>query len=175
LTSPCEHDLRTPLAKLRLGVETLADRSEPELRASMNRSIEEMDSIVGQYLDFARGDEAQPMTEGDLDALVGAIARGCADHGRALDLALGAPLGIRTGGDPDTVWVEVTDQGDGIAASDAEALKQPFRRAQTARSGAAGAGLGLAIVDRLVRAQSGRFELLANAPRGLCARITLMR
>ena len=197
------HDLRTPLAKLRLGVEILADRSEPELTASMNRSIAEMDAIVGQFLDFARGDEAQPMAEGDLDAIVGAIARGCADHGQALALALGAPprvrmreqamtrcvtnlvenafrhggapVGIRTGGDHDSVWVEVTDCGDGIAASDAEALKQPFRRAHSARSGAAGAGLGLAIVDRLVRAQGGRFELLANAPRGLRARITLMR
>jgi len=197
------HDLRTPLAKLRLGVEILADRTEPELTASMNRSVEEMDAIVGQFLDFARGDEAQAMAEGDIDTLVGAIVRGCADHGQVVELALGAParvrmreqamtrcltnlvenafrhgrapMGIRTGADRDAVWIEVTDQGDGIAPGDAEALKQPFRRAHTARSGPAGAGLGLAIVDRLVRSQGGRFELLSNTPRGLRARITLPR
>ena len=197
------HDLRTPLAKLRLGVEILADRSEPELTASMNRSVEEMDAIVGQFLDFARGDAAEAMVEGDIDALVSAVAKASADHGQQIELALGAPPGvrlrelalkrcvtnlvenafrhgrppvrIRTGADAGTVWIEVTDVGDGIAANEAEALKQPFRRAQAARSGAPGAGLGLAIVDRLVRAQRGRFELLTHAPHGLRARITLPR
>jgi two-component system, OmpR family, osmolarity sensor histidine kinase EnvZ len=195
--------LPTPLAKLRLGVEILADRSEPELTASMNRSVEEMDAIVGQFLDFARGDDAQPLVEGDLDALASAVARAAADHGRVIDLALGAsprvrmrapamtrcltnlienafrhgapPVVVRTGGDRATAWVEVADAGEGIAAERTEAMKQPFRRAHAARSGAPGAGLGLAIVERLVRAQGGRFELLANTPRGLRARITLPR
>ncbi|MEP7102103.1 MAG: ATP-binding protein [Burkholderiales bacterium] len=197
------HDLRTPLAKLRLGVEILADRSEPELTASMNRSVEEMDAIVGQFLDFARGDDAEAMVVGDVDALVGTVARACADHGQSVALALGAPprvrmreqalrrcvtnlvenafrhgrapVGIRTGADAGAVWIEVTDCGDGISANEVEALKQPFRRAHAARSGAPGAGLGLAIVERLVRAQGGRFELLANMPRGLRARIALPR
>jgi two-component system osmolarity sensor histidine kinase EnvZ len=197
------HDLRTPLAKLRLGVEILADRSEPELTASMHRSVEEMDAIVGQFLDFARADAEEAATEADIDALVQAVAAACADHGQAVALALGQPprvrlrpqalrrcvgnlvenafrhgrppVQIRTGTDADAVWIEVTDHGDGIPPGQAEALKQPFRRAHAARSGPPGAGLGLAIVERLVRAQGGRFELLANAPHGLRARIVLPR
>ena len=197
------HDLRTPLAKLRLGVEILADRSEPELTASMNRSVAEMDAIVGQFLDFARSDEAEAAVDGDVDVLARSVAAASADHGRAVELALGhpprvrlreqalrrcvtnlvenafrhgrPPVSLRTGADAGSVWIEVSDQGDGIAPADAEALKQPFRRAQPARSGAPGAGLGLAIVERLVRVHGGRFELLANAPRGLRARISLPR
>lgn len=197
------HDLRTPLAKLRLGVEILSDRSEPELTASMNRSVEEMDAIVCQFLDFARADDAEPLVDGDVDAVVNAVAQASADHGQVVELALGQPphlrlreramrrcvtnlvenafrhgrppVAIRTGADAGAVWIEVVDRGEGIAASEAETLKQPFRRAQTARSGAPGAGLGLAIVERLVRAQGGRFELLPNTPHGLRARISLAR
>ena len=169
----------------------------------MNRSVDEMDAIVGQFLDFARGAGDEAFAQGDVDALARAIAAASADHGRPVALRLGAPPRVRmreqalrrcianlvenafrhgrapvaigTGHDAAAVWIEVADDGDGIAANEAEALKQPFRRAQAARSGAPGAGLGLAIVDRLVRAQGGRFELLANAPRGLRARITLPR
>ncbi len=197
------HDLRTPLAKLRLGVEILADRSEPELTASMHRSVEEMDAIVGQFLDFARGDGGEAATEGDVDALAVALAQASADHGRPVELQLGAPprvrlraaalrrcvanlienafrhgrapVTVRTGADAGSVWIEVADDGSGIAADELETLKQPFRRAHAARSGAPGSGLGLAIVDRLVRAQGGRFELRANVPRGLQARIVLPR
>ena len=197
------HDLRTPLAKLRLGVEILADRSEPELTASMTRSVEEMDAIIGQFLDFARADESEPLVEADADALVRDVARAAADHGQPVEVALGAPprvamrtqalrrcvtnlvenafrhgrppVRIATGADAFTVWIEVGDRGDGIAPGDVDTLKQPFRRAQAARTGAPGAGLGLAIVERIVRAHGGRFDLLANEPQGLRARISLPR
>jgi two-component system osmolarity sensor histidine kinase EnvZ len=99
---------------------------------------------------------------------VGNLVENAFRHGRP-------PVQIRTGTDADAVWIEVTDHGDGIPPGQAEALKQPFRRAHAARSGPPGAGLGLAIVERLVRAQGGRFELLANAPHGLRARIVLPR
>ena len=45
------HDLRTPLARLRLAVEMSSDTS---LRSGMAQDIEEMDRIIGQFLDFAR-------------------------------------------------------------------------------------------------------------------------
>ncbi|HWH84083.1 MAG TPA: ATP-binding protein [Burkholderiaceae bacterium] len=195
------HDLRTPLAKLRLGVEILADRSEPELTASMNRSVEEMDAIIGQFLDFARSDEAEPIAPGDLDALAREAAAASADHGRTIELALRAPppvpmrgrairrcvgnlienafrhgrapVRVSTGGDAAFAWIEVDDAGDGIAPDQVDTLKQPFQRAHDARSGAPGAGLGLAIVERIVRAHGGRLELLPRAPHGLRARISL--
>ncbi|MDP3033288.1 MAG: two-component sensor histidine kinase, partial [Rhodocyclaceae bacterium] len=48
-----------------------------------------------------------------------------------------------------------------------------FTRGEAARTGAAGAGLGLAIVERIVRAQHGRLELLPREGGGLIAQIRL--
>jgi two-component system osmolarity sensor histidine kinase EnvZ len=197
------HDLRTPLTKLRLGVEILADVSDPALTSSMNRSVEEMDAIVGQFLDFARADDVETPVEAEVDGLVRELGAACADHGQSVTLVLGnpppvrikeqalrrcvsnlvenafrhgrPPVAIRTGADAAAIWIEVTDEGAGIASGEVDALKQPFRRSQSSRTGAPGAGLGLAIVDRLVRAQGGRFELLPHAPCGLRARISLPR
>jgi two-component system osmolarity sensor histidine kinase EnvZ len=80
---------------------------------------------------------------------------------------------MATGVQGNSVWMEVTDRGAGIDAAQAEALKQPFLRAESTRTGPPGAGLGLAIVDRVVRMHGGTFELLPAASGGLCARISL--
>ena len=72
-----------------------------------------------------------------------------------------------------TAVLEVADRGPGIPQSEAERLKQPFTRLEVARSDKGGAGLGLAIVERVVRAHRGTFELLAREGGGLVARIRL--
>ena len=92
------HDLRTPLTKLRLGVEILREQTEPALVASMTRSIEELDAIVGQFLDFARDDNDDSndaAAPGDVQALAREIAAACADHGQVLTLALNATPAVR--------------------------------------------------------------------------------
>jgi two-component system osmolarity sensor histidine kinase EnvZ len=67
----------------------------------------------------------------------------------------------------------VLDRGPGIPEAERERLKRPFTRLDTARSGPAGAGLGLAIVDRVARAHGGSLELLARSGGGLLARLSL--
>ena len=84
------HDLRTPLTKLRLGVEIAGAQVDAPLAASMARSIDEMDGIVGQFLQFARSGEAEAPTTASLNDLAQAVAEAQADHGRALVLELGA-------------------------------------------------------------------------------------
>ncbi|HYS52058.1 MAG TPA: ATP-binding protein, partial [Burkholderiales bacterium] len=71
------------------------------------------------------------------------------------------------------VVLDVADRGPGIPESEAERLKQPFTRLEVARSDKGGAGLGLAIVERVVRAHRGTLELLAREGGGLVARIRL--
>ncbi len=74
LLAGVSHDLRTPLARLRLGVEM--GGADPTMRDGMVADIEEMDRIVGQFLDFARGDENASVERADLDDVVrGVVAR----------------------------------------------------------------------------------------------------
>ena len=90
----------------------------------------------------------------------------------ALRYAPGAiEIAART--EPGRVVIEVMDRGPGVPASEAERLKRPFTRLDEARSGPGGAGLGLAIVDRIARAHGGQLELAPREGGGLAARLSL--
>lgn len=182
------HDLRTPLAKLRLGVEILRPLGEPEVLASMTRSVEQLDAVVGQFVDFARSGDGEPLVQADLDALARDVAGAYADHGHdfAVDATVGRPVPMRagamrramtnlmenalrhgrapfrlgTGQSGSDAWFEVRDCGPGIAPADVDMLKQPFRQADVARGQGQGTGLGLAIVERIARTHGGRLDLL---------------
>ncbi len=193
------HDLRTPLARLRLGVEMSA--SDASLRAGMNEDIEEMDRIIGQFLDFARPESSEPEGEVALDELVGDIVERQKKLGRSVTGRIESAVVLR--GRPDAlrraltnlvdnavryagtgievelrrergaIVIDVMDRGPGIPAADAERMKLPFTRMEAARSNAGGSGLGLAIVERIARSHGGRFDLLAREGGGLIARLTL--
>jgi two-component system osmolarity sensor histidine kinase EnvZ len=202
LLAGVSHDLRTPLARLRLGIE-LKDPDAPT-RAGMVTDIEEMDRIIDQFLDFARDDAAtatEPIdirrelalcvdryarTGRDVRMLPGPqalvqikptavsrVASNLIDNG----LAYGRPpLEISTELRGQDVVLDVCDRGPGIDGADVERLKQPFTRAGEARARddhAAGAGLGLAIVDRIARLHGGSFDLLPRAGGGTVARVVL--
>lgn len=196
------HDLRTPLARLRLGLEMLGAQVENErsLTDGLTADIEEMDKIIGQFLDFAKG-TSETRAEADLGALVAEICERYdrlghpLEHGSVPEVRL--PLAqmavrraisnlvdnaLRYGGGAveialqitaDRAIVEVRDRGPGIPAADTERMKQPFTRMEQARSGAGSSGLGLAIVDRVARMHGGALELLARPGGGLVARLSM--
>ncbi len=193
------HDLRTPLARLRLGLEMSG--GDAQLKAGMAADIDEMDRIIGQFLDFARAAGGEPPQPTDLAAMAREIAARYRDAGHALTEELIAvpevtvrPMAVRRlvtnlvdnafryGGKDvrlriatagRAVVIEVLDRGPGIPADEVERLKQPFTRLETARSGKGGSGLGLAIVDRIARMHGGAFELLPRDGGGLVARVTI--
>jgi two-component system osmolarity sensor histidine kinase EnvZ len=83
------------------------------------------------------------------------------------------PIEVATRYKHGSLVLEVADRGAGIPADDVERLKRPFTRGDPARSGAAGAGLGLAIVERIARLHAGTLELAPNPGGGTIARVTL--
>jgi two-component system osmolarity sensor histidine kinase EnvZ len=192
------HDLRTPLSRLRLALEMSG--AESGASAAMIEDIGEIDGIIGQFLDFARG-ENEEKARHDLDALLHELAEhyqrlqkdvrvSAAEHNsfsfarmavrRAIanlvDNALryaGEPIEIEARREADGASIEVRDRGPGIPASQVERMKRPFTRLDDARSGASGSGLGLAIVERVARAHGGTLDLLPRPGGGLIARLTL--
>jgi two-component system osmolarity sensor histidine kinase EnvZ len=202
LLAGVSHDLRTPLSRIRLGLEMLEDKGDPSLKAGLERDIEDIDAAIGQFLDFARINEGEAViADGDLNAIVRSVCERHERAGRNVEARL-QPLpplplrpvavqrmianlvdnALRHGGGPQVevstaleggrAVVEVLDRGPGIAADQVEQMLQPFTRLDSARSGP-GTGLGLAIVDRIARLHGGEVRLLARGGGGLRARVEL--
>ncbi len=71
--------------------------------------------------------------------------------------------------------ITIEDEGSGILPTDVPRLLRPFARGESARTGGSGAGLGLAIVERLLSQVGGKLALSSRVPSGLVARIELPR
>ena len=192
------HDLRTPLTRLRLALEMSG--AESGTSRAMIADIEEIDAILGQFLDFARGTDEEKSAQ-DLGLVLAELAEHYARLGRPVsihehdlppfpfarvavhraianlvDNALtyaGGTVDVMTFSAEGKVTVEVRDRGPGIPDGDSERLKQPFTRLDPSRRGPSGAGLGLAIVERIARAHGGRLELAPREGGGLVARLVL--
>ncbi len=134
----------------------------------------------------APADEAQPVVREDvqegirvhgyrtelvrcLDNLIGNALR----YGRDAQGRLELEIALR--GEASQAVLVVADQGPGIAQQDIERLVRPFERGEAARSGASGAGLGLAIVARVVQLHGAQLHFGANTPNGLRIEIRLPR
>ncbi len=187
------HDLRTPLTKLRLGLEMLDNPAEADLIASMIRSIETADAVIDQFVDYARIGHDEAMQAVDLGALVRHAVQAVADPRIEVALQLGElpavlarpvaverlvtnllqnamrhgapPIIVRTERDGARVRLVVWDCGPGIPEAEIDRLRRPFAQLDTARGGKPGAGLGLAIADRVARLHGGELGL-RNRPQG---------
>ena len=192
------HDLRTPLARVRIAAELSADES---LRDGLAADVEQMDAVIQQFLDYARLDETESVQSTDLKSLVQEVSQQFSGQARSLSLDLHdvhlLPLrqllmkralsnlldnAIKHGGGEITVHLEqekdkivlaVRDRGTGISAAQRGAVKRPFVRLESARSNSTGSGLGLAIVERAARLHEGEFILEDNAAGGLVAKLVL--
>jgi two-component system, OmpR family, osmolarity sensor histidine kinase EnvZ len=201
LLAGVSHDLRTPLSRIRLGIEMMDDKGDPTLRTGLVQDVEEIDASIGQFLDFARLRDAEAaVPRSDLNALVEHAVVRYVQAGKTVRSTLGPvptmPLrpraiqrllanlidnalrygnggvDVATGQSNRTAFVEVCDRGPGIPPGEAERMLQPFTRLDAARGGS-GTGLGLAIVERVATMHGGKVSLLPRDGGGLRARVEL--
>jgi signal transduction histidine kinase len=195
------HDLKTPLTRLRLRTEMLDD---PELRAKFAKDVDEMESMIGQTLDFMRdGAASEPVQPVDVMALLeslqedyrdagqgfgirGSVARPVPGRPRALRRCLSNLLdnAIRYGRRPSLeleerareLAIRVLDEGPGIPEAELERAFEPFFRGEGSRSReTGGTGLGLGIARNIARAHGGELRLRNRPGGGLEAMLTLPR
>ena len=201
LLAGVSHDLRTPLARIRLALEMFDDQGAADLKPGVIQDIEDIDGAISQFLDFARPIDAETIAaETDLNALTLNVVERYTRNGKNVALHAGSlpPLPVRkqamqrllanlidnalrhgggkveivTGHEGPLVYIEVLDRGPGIPGTDAAHMLQPFTRMDRARS-TSGTGLGLAIVDRIARLHGGTVRLMQRDGGGLRARVEL--
>ena len=192
------HDLRTPLARLRLATEmNVGDTRE---RQAMIQDMDDMESLTRQFLDFAREDADESVEAVNLRSLLDALSLRFAQRGLIVthptaDMTLHArPQALRRalhnllenayrhGAPPVEMQIRqqdgrlrlsVIDHGAGLPEDQLESIKQPFRCSESARTDARGTGLGLAIVERVAQLHGGQLTLHNRPEGGFEARLEL--
>lgn len=193
------HDLRTPLASLRVRTESVEDEGE---RARMSETISEMNRMLEDILSLARaGRGSEASQKVDLAALADAVVEDFLELGSPVDLTDSAravanvrPQQIRRAlrnlienaivyGERAHVRVEqgdgmirliVADDGPGIAEDRMAEMMEPFTRLEGSRNrDTGGAGLGLALVRAIMAEHGGSLRLANRAQGGLEASLVL--
>ncbi len=194
------HDLRTPLASLRVRVESVDDDTE---RASMVATIEEMSQMLDDILSLARlGRSREDPQRVDLAELVDAVVEDFVAMGGPVSLEDSArtvvsvhPLAMRrairnlidnavkygttarvsVSANGDRAMVSIIDEGPGIDPGRLDEMMEPFTRLESSRNRqTGGTGLGLALVRAIMRQEGGEVRL-SNRPdaSGLVATLTV--
>ncbi|WP_420556006.1 ATP-binding protein [Roseovarius sp.] len=192
MLSGVSHDLRTPITRLKLALTML----ESEDRAPMEQDVADMERLITEFLDFARGAQEGAPEPVDPHALVARIVEDYQRGGKAVTLAECEGQGtvaLRSGGIRRAVEnlvgnavrygsraevsvhltdralrIRVEDDGPGIPQAQREEALKPFARLDEARNQnlGTGVGLGLAIAMDIARAHGGTLRLGESARLG---------
>lgn len=190
LVAAAGHDLRTPLTRMRLRAEFVADDED---RALWLKDIDELQRIAHSAIQLVHEETTKtPLEVIRLDELVKSVVAELQEQGLAIETAEANEVYIKAtrltlsralrnlfinaathgaGGvvsvtEGDRARIIISDQGPGIAPDSLEQVFEPFFRADWARSqNIPGAGLGLTISREIIRRADGEIWI-ANQPGG---------
>jgi signal transduction histidine kinase len=197
LLASASHELRSPLARIRMGVELMsADR--PELAKKAEADIGELDDLIGELLLASRLEAAPQLALNEEVDLLGLVAEEAARSEAEVE---GEPVTVRGdarllrrmarnlldnarrygAGSPVAAWVgradgrarlRVCDRGPGVPSAERERIFDPFYRLPGAAA-REGAGLGLSLVRQIARRHGGEARCLAREGGGSCFEVEL--
>ena len=195
LLAGISHDLRTPLARMRLELEMLRNDDNHGLIEDLGADITEMERLISQTLLLARGLGREDPVEVEIAHLLQEVAD---DFNRAGNRVLcqsdtdcltrvqvnplkrvlgnlvenavayskGQAVTLECERAGRNIVIRVIDQGPEIPPSAYRKIFQPFQRLEESRSrSTGGSGLGLAIVDQLCRAYGWGIKVRAATDR----------
>jgi signal transduction histidine kinase len=194
------HELRSPLARIRMAVELLQETAPADLAGQLARDVDELDELVDELLLASRLQALpRPQRVEDVD-LLALLAEECARGGgevggQALRVAGdrrmlrrmvrnlvdnahryggGSPVEGSVSGRDGQAVLRVEDRGPGVPDEERERIFEPFYRPAGWREGAeGGAGLGLALVRQIARTHGGDARCLAREGGGSCFEVSL--
>jgi len=200
LLAGVSHDLRTPLTRLKLQLALMPPSDET---ADARRDLDEMEAMLDEYLDFARGEASEETARCDLVALTREAVEDARRQGGEIRFDPGEPLDaeVRPGavrralanliGNAQSfgevvevtvspagsrVEIRVEDDGPGIPEDQYEDALKPFNRLDESRNqNRKGVGLGLALARDVARNHGGDIRLGTSELGGLMAVISLPR
>lgn len=193
------HDLQTPLTRMRLRLEKVADA---DLQQKLIGDMSAMQQMIREGLDLARSmDRSGTMQKLDLDSVLDSVCADAVDAGQTVELKgragmalLGRPLDVQRClvnlidnavkyGQKAHVTVErlagaarirIRDEGPGIPADQLARVFEPFYRLESSRSrSSGGTGLGLTIARNIAEQHGATLSLANGAGGGLEAVLTL--
>ncbi|MEK9953135.1 MAG: ATP-binding protein [Curvibacter sp.] len=198
LLANASHELRSPLARIRMGLELLESQPGPAAREEIARNIRELDQLIDEILLASRLD-ASPDDLGPLEPvdLVGLAAEECARTGAEFETPPGVTSVVVAGQtrllrralrnllenarrhgagtvtltlrtSGEQVEIRVCDQGPGVPAALRERIFEPFFRLPGASEREGGVGLGLALVRSIAQRHGGHTHCEDNPGGGAC-------
>jgi two-component system OmpR family sensor kinase len=203
LLANASHELRSPLARIRMGLELMAPDASSRARDEIARNIGELDQLIDEILLASRLDarESDMGTVETVD-LTGLVAEECAradaefGTGDTMQPVLVAGVSkllrravrnllenARRYSDGevhvdlqrhgDLAVLRVCDQGPGVPASERERIFEPFYRLPGASEREGGVGLGLALVRSITQRHHGTVRCEDNGGSGACFVLSL--
>ena len=196
MLSGISHDLRTPLTRLKL---QLAMLNQKDLSVKMSKDIDEMESMLNSYLQFAKSQVQEESTATNINKLFNEIANEKNSKNFHLNLSVMVVLVGRKNAlkrcfnnvienglnyaknvyvhiskTTNKLNIFISDDGPGIPLNQYKNVFKPFYRLDQSRNlNYAGVGLGLSIAEDIVRSHGGNIELSKSEHKGLQVKISL--